>query len=110
VRQLHRSVNAPALNAVARASTNWSSEYAADQANDGNLISRWNSATSPNAIEWLELDFGEPMRFREVAFIQFTDRINGYNVQGWNGHDWSSLVEGGWMGLNRSPTAKSGCS
>ncbi len=104
IRRLHRIEGNLALNAVASASSIWSSDYTPDKANDGDPATRWNSAWPMSAQEWLQLDFGGPTRFNAVVFSQFADRIMGYKVQAGNGGAWTDLVIGGQMGPSRTDT------
>ena len=65
----------------ARASSQWSDEYAAARAFDGDGNTRWNAAAGKTAGEWLEVDFGRRLRFNLVSVRQFDTRIARYRIQ-----------------------------
>ncbi|HYG34225.1 MAG TPA: discoidin domain-containing protein, partial [Clostridia bacterium] len=69
-------------------SSSWSKEYEAQFANDEKSQTRWNAAKGHLAGEWLELDFGKPVRFDTVTVSQFGPRITQYKLQ--------ALLEGDW--------------
>ena len=101
LRRLHRGSDFNfALTATASASSVWQDDpaYAAGMANDGDPTTRWNTAypTLPN--EWLELDFPTPITFNQTTYSQYDSRIFGYQIQHWNGGNWSVDVNGGTMG------------
>jgi galactosylceramidase len=98
IRSLHLGALNLAPSAVASASSIWSSAYAASYANDGDPTTRWNASATPATNEWLELTFAQPVRFSRTAYSQFGDRIEGYQVQHWNGAGWTTDVNGGSMG------------
>lgn len=82
-------------------SSDWSSEYDAAKANDGDASTRWNSAEGKTVGEWLQIDFGKETTFDRTIIHQFTDRITGYKIQYWDGKDWRDAYTGGVMGLAR---------
>jgi hypothetical protein len=101
LRRLHRGSDFNfALTATASASSVWQddSAYVAAMANDGDPTTRWNTAypTLPN--EWLELDFLTSITFNQTTYSQYDSRIFGYQIQHWNGANWSVDVNGGTMG------------
>jgi len=106
LRQLHNTDFDLALAATASASSVWQNDptYAASMANDGNPSTRWNTAypTLPN--EWLELDWPAPATFNHTAYLQYSSRIFGYQIQHWNGTGWTVDVNGGTMGAYASDT------
>jgi hypothetical protein len=68
-------------------------------ANDGktvyrpNPINRWTSYGSPNATDWLEVDFGEPKEVGRLELCLYDDRGGvqppaSYTVQLWTGSEW----------------------
>ena len=71
----------------ARASSQWSDQYAAACAFDGDGNTRWNAAAGKTAGEWLEVDFGRPERFDLVSVRQFDTRIAQYRIQVAEGGD-----------------------
>jgi galactosylceramidase len=72
----------------ATASSNYSDDYNARLANDGNPFTRWNSAAGDAAGAWLEVDFGQPTRFNLVAVRQLETRIQKYKIQYLDGAQW----------------------
>ncbi len=87
-----------ALGATASASSIWSSAYVAAYANDGNDTTRWNTAYPTLSNEWLELDFPQPTNFNQATYLQYQNRIFGYQLQHWNGSGWTTDVNGGTIG------------
>jgi hypothetical protein len=68
-------------------------------ANDGTVNfspaphNRWTSYESPNATDWLEIDFGAAKEVGRVELALYDDRGGvqapaGYNVQFWDGTTW----------------------
>jgi hypothetical protein len=98
VRTLHLGALNLAPTAVASASSIWDPDYAASYANDGDVTTRWNASAFPGSNEWVELDFPQPVSFSRTAYLQFGNRINGYQIQHWNGNGWMTDVNGGTMG------------
>ena len=81
----------------ARASSQWSAEFAASKANDGDPVSRWNSASDKSSGEWLEVDLGGRVPFNRTVIRQFGDRITKYKIQYSDGGEWRAAVDGGAM-------------
>ncbi len=81
----------------ARASSQWSPEYGASQANDGNPVTRWNAASGQAAGEWLEVELGGRVAFNRTVIRQFGDRIRKYKIQYADGGEWRTAVDGGTM-------------
>ncbi len=57
---------------------------------------RWTSYESPNATDWLEVDFGEEKTFRRVELAIYDDRggvqpPTKYEVQVWDGKAWQPV-------------------
>jgi F5/8 type C domain len=91
----------PPLEDLARgkptiASSQWSEEFSAAKADDGNLSTRWNAAEGKAAGEWLEIDLGRPTRFQRTVIRQFGERITRYKIQYWNGNrnQWREAFTG----------------
>ncbi len=72
-------------------------------ANDGktvyrpNPINRWTSYGSPNATDWLEVDFGEPKEVSRLELCLYDDRGGvqppaSYTVQSWTGSEWQEAL------------------
>ncbi len=81
----------------ARASSQWSGQFGADKANDGNPATRWNAADGKTVGEWLEVDLGKPVGFNRTVIHQFEERITKYKIQYWDGKAWRDCVVGGPM-------------
>ena len=82
-----------------------------EQAVDGRIAftrysrNRWSAAGSPNAEDWLEVDFGGPRSVGGVELYLFGDgrglaAPRAYRVETWNGSAWVAAVE-----RVRTPTA-----
>jgi len=100
LRQLHGGNIDLALSATASASSVWQNDptYSAGMVNDGDPTTRWNTAypTLPNG--WLELDWPTPVTFNRTAYLQYSRRIFGYQIQHWNGSSWITDTNCGTMG------------
>jgi hypothetical protein len=60
---------------------------------------RWTSYESPNATDWLEIDFGEAKKFSRVELAIYDDRggvraPRKYDVEYWDGTDWRPVANG----------------
>lgn len=86
-----------ALHQRAASSSDWSKDYAACCAVDGNMATRWNSADGTSAGEWIEIDFGKPTQFNRVIITQFDTRILKYKIQYSTGGHWKDAFAGGPM-------------
>jgi galactosylceramidase len=82
----------------ATASSNYSDNYNARLANDGNPFTRWNSAAGDAAGAWLEVDFGQPTRFNRVAVRQLETRIQKYKIQYLDSAQWRDAFSGETVG------------
>ena len=78
----------------ATASSNYSNDYNARLANDGNPATRWNAAVGDEAGAWLAMDFGQPTRFNRVAVRQPDTRIEKYKIQYLDGAQWRDAFTG----------------
>lgn len=73
-----------------------------DEANDGDFRSSWNLDEGLTS-GWLEVDLKKPQSFNVVTLIEPVgreddykeSRIKSYKFEGWNGRDWTTLIEGG---------------
>ncbi len=106
-----RSATNLSLGAKLASSSDWSPEYSADKANDGNPATRWNVKNGAAAGEWLQLDFGQEVAFDCAVMTQFQDRISAYAIQYWDGTGWKDAYSGQNMGTVRKidhfPSVKS---
>jgi galactosylceramidase len=78
----------------ATASSQWSDQYAAQFAVDGDCDTRWNSAPGKLVGEWLQVDFGRKVRFDTVCVRQFGNRITKYKIQYLDGGRLLDAVSG----------------
>jgi F5/8 type C domain len=58
---------------------------------------RWTSYESPNATDWLEIDFGAPKEFARVELALYDDcggvrAPERYDIQYWDGKEWRSAA------------------
>jgi hypothetical protein len=79
---------------LAIASSNYSNDFTARCANDGNPATRWNSDVGDGAGAWLEVDFGQPTRFNRVALRQLDTRMEKYKIQYLDGVQWRDAFSG----------------
>lgn len=74
-----------------------------EMANDGKVSftngphNRWTSYESPNATDWLQIDFGEEKQFSRVELALYDDRggvqtPTKYDVQYWDGKEWKDVA------------------
>lgn len=59
---------------------------------------RWTSYESPNATDWLEVDFGQTKSVRRVELAIYDDRggvqaPTRYAVEAWNGEKWTPVEQ-----------------
>jgi hypothetical protein len=71
-------------------------------------MNRWTSYESPNAADWLELDFGTPKEFTRIELAIYDDRGGvqppaKYEVEFWEGNAWQPVT-----GARRSPERPAG--
>lgn len=81
-----------AKGAQATASSQWNDQFSARFAINGNPQTRWNSAPGKLTNEWVELNFGKPVRFEAVRLAQFMKRITKYQVQYHDGTAWREAL------------------
>lgn len=73
-------------------------------ANDGRVIyrptplNRWTSYGSTNAVDWLEVDFGEPKTFGRVELCVYDDRggvqpPTAFAFETWDGQAWQPVAD-----------------
>lgn len=87
-----------ALSAAASASSEWSVDYVAEKVNDGDPNSRWNSEGGDVEGSWVALDFGDEVTFGQVKLAQYDDRIQGYEIEYYDGSQWADACVGGVLG------------
>ncbi|HEY8506051.1 MAG TPA: discoidin domain-containing protein, partial [Gemmataceae bacterium] len=86
-----------------KASASFTSRFdKVEMANDGRSFftpsphNRWTAYESPNASDWLEIDFGEPKEVGRVVLHLYDDRggvqaPRRYVVQFWDGEQWRDV-------------------
>lgn len=68
--------------ALAAASTEWSSTYAAGMANDASDTTRWSAASGQTADQWISLSFGPEKSFSRVVLREiYAARVTSYKLQ-----------------------------
>jgi hypothetical protein len=75
----------------------------ARQLNDGVILlprygrNRWAAAQSPNAEDWVELDFGRPQRVGRIELFLLEDGTvkapASYRIEHWDGEGWKAVSE-----------------
>jgi galactosylceramidase len=85
----------------ATSSSDWSTDYTAGKAVDGDFTTRWKPANGKTAGEWLELDFGALQTFNRTEIQQFQDQITRYKIQYWDGTQWHDAYAGGPMATSQ---------
>lgn len=70
-----------ARNATASSSSDWSDQYDAPKANDGDFTTRWNSAAGDREGSWIALQWSAPQTFNKVTIREAFDRIRDYALQ-----------------------------
>jgi hypothetical protein len=85
------------------ASTEWSSDYSAAKAFDGDIHTRWSSAGKESNPGWLQVDFGQMTVFDEVVIKECVDwsQTKSFQVQYWNGDRWLIACTGTTIGQSR---------
>ncbi len=98
-----------------RASASFTSRFdKVEMANDGRLSfrnsppNRWTSFESPNATDWLEIDFGTEREVGRIDLHIYDDRggvsaPESYEVQMWDGRTWKPAA-----GARRTPARPAG--
>jgi hypothetical protein len=71
-------------------------------------VNRWTSYESPNATDWLEIDFGSPKEFGRVELAIYDDRggvqpPTRYDIEYWDGAAWKAVA-----GVRKSPEVPAG--
>ena len=92
-----------ARQAVAAASSSWSSGYTPEKANDGDDGTRWNSAAGDKVGAWWQLDWPAPVTISGVLVREGIARVTGYVCERWDGATgWIPLAGGGVAGTRLS--------
>jgi hypothetical protein len=92
-------------NGLPKASASFSSRFdKVEDVNDGvlsltgNPHNRWTAFESPNASDWVEIDFGADKEFSRVTLYIYDDRGGvqppaSYTVQYWTGEEWKDAPD-----------------
>jgi hypothetical protein len=98
-----------------KASASFTSRFdKVEDANDGKVVfqpspnNRWTAYESPNASDWLAIDFGESKKFRRVELAIFDDRggvqaPEKYEIEYWDGSTWKPAAN-----VKKSPEKPAG--
>lgn len=99
-----------------KASASYTSRFdKIEMVNDGRIFlrptphNRWTSFESPNATDWLEIDFGDKKTVGRVELYIYDDRggvqaPETYTVRVWDGSAWKDVLE-----QRKSPEQPAGC-
>ncbi|WP_394924311.1 Ig-like domain-containing protein [uncultured Robinsoniella sp.] len=72
--------------------------FTAEEAFDGDLNTRWNSASGKVEDQWLEAYFPEAVTIDKIEVYEALGRINEYQLQYDNGTEWVELCAGTVLG------------
>ncbi|MGN8552129.1 UNVERIFIED_CONTAM: discoidin domain-containing protein [Microbacterium sp. SLM126] len=81
-------------SATATGSSEYNASYAAGNAKDGSLSTRWSPLSTTGVGEWLEMDLGSAKFIHKVVLSEHLNRMAGYKVQYFNGTSWIDIVTG----------------
>jgi alpha-L-fucosidase len=82
----------------ASASANWSKDYDASKAFDGDETTRWGAAPGSRS-GWLEVDLGRPMTFNRTIILENPwNRVRKFQLQYREGEEWRTFHEGTKLG------------
>jgi len=81
-------------------SSDYSAEYSASKAFDGDVNTRWNSGAINSNEQWLAARFGKEVTINTVQISESSDRINGFSIQYLDGSDWKTCATGTTIGAN----------
>jgi alpha-L-fucosidase len=80
------------------ASAEWSADYSAAKAFDGDDGTRWGAAPGSKS-GWLEADFGKPLTFDRICILENPwDRVRKFQLQYLDGETWRTFHEGTTLG------------
>lgn len=86
----------------ASASGEWSRQYSAAQAFDGDESTRWGGAPGSTS-GWLAVDLGEPRTFDQVMILEEPwNRVRRFQLQYKDGEVWKTFYEGTTLGSFRT--------
>lgn len=88
----------------ATSSSDWSDEYTADKATDGDAGTRWNTARGEHT-GWLALDFGKPVTIARAVIDESFRRITRFALEAQQPDGmWSAQVTGTTIGPGKELT------
>jgi hypothetical protein len=92
---------APVEPVKVTSSSDWSEEYAAAMAVDGDTSTRWNAAAGQHT-GWLELDFGKPMTVGRAVIEESFNRVTKFALEAQQpGGKWNAIVNGTTIGISK---------
>jgi hypothetical protein len=61
-------------------------------------MNRWTAYGSPNATDWLEINFGAPKQINRIDLCLYDDHggvqpPKSYSIQIWNGSEWQEIPD-----------------
>lgn len=86
------------------ASSNYSAEYDAGKAFDGDKNTRWNSQNGHSVGEWLMAYYEKTVTLDSLTVSEHLDRISAYKVEYLDGDVWKSCAEGTTIGSSKEIT------
>ncbi len=89
--------NNVALEKAATASSVYNNDptYGAGKAVDGNPDTRW---ASQETTPWLEIDLGQASTFDQVILNEYSDRVQSFQIEYWDGAQWLEVANGTTIG------------
>lgn len=72
--------------------------FNAEEAFDGDLNTRWNSASGKVVDQWLEAYFPDDVTIDRIEVYEALNRINEYQLEYYNGTEWEELDAGTTIG------------
>lgn len=72
--------------------------FNAEEAFDGDLNTRWNSASGKVVDQWLEAYFPDDVTIDRIEVYEALNRINEYQMEYYNGTEWEELDAGTTIG------------
>ena len=92
------------LALMAKASASYTSKFdTVEEINDGKIVmnggrNRWTAFESPNASDWVQLDFGKKVTVARIELVLWADgggvRVpKSYSFHYWDGQSWQNVKE-----------------
>jgi hypothetical protein len=88
---------------LATASSEWreTGAYEAMKAIDGSLDTHWAPSEEAAKEWWLEVDFGTARTFNSTRIREESNRVTAYEIEYWNGGDWTTCATGTSVGPDK---------